>query len=93
MLGAYPIFAAGATDDEKKIAVSQFMIDEHDILVVEAMENFFKNQLLELIDEDYILELKEGLSEYSSVTLVEILTHLRDEYAPMDDIIYMELLA
>ena len=27
-LGAYPIFAAGATDDEKKIAVSQFMIDK-----------------------------------------------------------------
>ena len=92
-LGAYPIFAAGGIDDKKKIAVSQFMIDEHDILVVEAMENLLKNQLLELIDEDYILELKEGLSEYSSVTLVEILTHLRDEYAPMDGVIYMELLA
>ena len=64
------------------------MIDEHDILVVEAMENLLKNQLLESIDEDYILELKEGLSEYSSVALVEILTHLRNEYAP-----YMELLA
>ena len=51
-IGAFPTFAAGATDDEKKIAVSEFMVSEHDILVVEAMENLLKNQALEAINED-----------------------------------------
>ena len=91
-IGAYPTFVAGATDNENKIAVSQLMVTKHDILVVEAMENLLKNQLLEAIDKDYILELKEGLSKYSGVKLVAILKHLREEYAPMDDVIYIGLL-
>ena len=48
--------------------------------------------MIEAVKEDYILELKEGLSEYSSVTLIKILEHLRVNYALMDDMIYNELM-
>ena len=36
----------------------EFILDKHDILVVQAVEELLKNQLIEAIDEDYILELR-----------------------------------
>ena len=57
------------------------------------MEELLKNQLLEAIDEDYILEKKEGISGYHSRKLLELLQHLRQEYAPMDDLVYQKLMA
>ena len=46
--GAYPNFPADATDDEKKVIISDSILDEHDILVVEAMEELLKNQLIKV---------------------------------------------
>ena len=60
--GAYPTFAAYATNDEKKLAISEFIRDEHSIKVVDAVRELLKNQFIEAIDEDYILELKQGKS-------------------------------
>ena len=64
----------------------------YDLKVVEAARDLLKNQVIEAIDEDYILESKEGQSGYSDVTLLEILKHLRNEYATMDDVVYKELM-
>jgi hypothetical protein len=41
--------------------------------------------------EDYILEHREGLSEYSGVKLITILGHLRNQNAPLDKVICKEL--
>ena len=90
--GAYPTFPANATDDEKKALISEFIRDEYDRKVVEAVEDLLKNQVIEAIDEDYILELKEGRSGYSGITLLAILKHLRSEYATMDDVVYKGLM-
>ena len=49
--------------------------------------------MLEAIPEDYILELRQGLSEYNDISLLDILKHLRVEYAPMTEVIHMRLLA
>ena len=57
------------------------------------MEALLKNQLIAAIDEGFILELKKGLSGYSGVTLLEIITHLKTNYAVMDDGIYNNLMA
>ena len=38
--GAYPTFAAYATNDEKKLAISEFIRDEHGIKVVYAVREF-----------------------------------------------------
>ena len=35
--GAYPTFAAYATNDEKKLAISEFIRDKHGIKVVDAV--------------------------------------------------------
>ena len=56
--GAYPIFSTNTTDDEKKLAILEFIRDEHDIKVVDAVQELLKKQFVEAIDEDYILELK-----------------------------------
>ena len=69
------------------------MIEEYDIKIVQAMEGLLKNQLIAAVDEGFILELKKGLSGYSGSTLLQILTHLKTNYAAMDDSIYNELMA
>ena len=90
--GAFFTFPSGADDDTKKQIIAKFLKDEYDIQVVDTVEELLKNQLIEAIDEDYILELKEGISEYSGVSLLQILEHLKTEYAPMDDIVYGALM-
>ena len=65
-LGAYPTFPTNASDDEKKLAISEFIRDEHGIKVVDAVQELLKNQFIEAIDEDYILELKQGIQEWKS---------------------------
>ena len=39
---------------------------------------------IEAIDEDYVVELKEGLREYDGRTLLDLLDHV-NKYAKMDD--------
>ena len=70
----------------------EFILDEHDILAVKAVEELLKNQLIEAIDEDYVLELWEGRSGYSGRTLLEILKHLHAKNVVMDDAVRKEFL-
>jgi hypothetical protein len=90
--GAYPIFATSATDDEKKLSISEFIRDEHGIRVVDAVQELLKNQFIEAIDEDYILELKQGIQEWNGRTLLDLLTHVRTNYATMDDLVYNDIM-
>ena len=82
--GAYPIFAPNATEDQKKKEISEFIEREKGIKTVEATEELLKGMFIEAIDEDYVVELKEGLREYDGVTLLELLEHV-NKYAKMDD--------
>ena len=50
--GAYPTFAVGATDDEKKIAIAEFILSEQDILKAETCGDLLKNQLLDAVDKN-----------------------------------------
>ena len=61
--GGYPTFPTNVTDDEKKLAISEFIRDEHGIRVVNVVQELLKNQCIEAIGEDYILELKQGIQE------------------------------
>ena len=83
--GAYPTFAAGATDDEKKIAIAEFIISEQDILKSETCGDLLKNQLLDAVEEKYFRELRDRYSEYDDKTVLELLEHLFAEYAQMND--------
>ena len=38
--------------------------------------------LIESINENFILELKDNMMDYDGVTLIEILKHLHEKYAP-----------
>ena len=40
--GAFPIFPANATDNKKKKLITEFIRDENDILVIEAVEELLK---------------------------------------------------
>ena len=48
---------------EKKLAISEFIRDEHGIRVVDAVQELLKNKFIEAIDENYILKLKQGIHE------------------------------
>ena len=41
--GAYPMFPNGASDNDKKRIISDFMLDEYDRKVVEAVQDLLKN--------------------------------------------------
>ena len=84
---AYPTFPEDATDNEKKAAISGFILVIYSIIVVQTVKKLPKNQSIEAADENYILKLRERSSEYSGQTLLKLLTHLQREYAPMDDLV------
>ena len=46
--GAYPTFPANATYDEKKAIISEFILNEYDLKVVEAVGDLlkYKSQVL-----------------------------------------------
>ena len=50
---------------------------------MEVVEDLFKGLFLEAIDEDYVVELKEGIRKYNGWALRDLLKHLR-KYAKMD---------
>jgi hypothetical protein len=67
--GAYPTFPTTATDDKKKLVISEFIRDGHGIKVVDAVQELLKNHFIEAIGKDYILELKQGIQERNGRTL------------------------
>ena len=85
--GTYPSFQADATEDEKKKEISKFIEREKGIKTVEVVEDLLKGLFLEAIDEDYVVELKEGMREYDGRRLRELLHHLR-KYGKMDDTVH-----
>ena len=89
--GSYPTFAANASEDEKKREISAFIQREKGIKTVRAVEELLKNMFLESIDEDYVVELKDGLREYDGRTLRDLLGHVK-KYGKMDDAVHAKIM-
>ena len=85
--GAYPTFAANATEDDKKRTISAHIRREKGIKVAKCCERLLINQLLESVDNDYLLELKDGMREYHGRTLRDLLAHLK-KYGKMDNAVH-----
>ena len=81
--GGFPIFPNGATVGQKKL-ISDFIEREKDRKVVKLCEELLKGQLIESINDNFILELKDDMLDYDDVSLIDILKHLRDKYTPQD---------
>ena len=64
----YPTFSDGATDDEKKREVAKFINRKTHIKIAELVEEILKNQLLKAVNEEYIMELRQGVLQYDGVT-------------------------
>ena len=89
--GTHPTFATNATDNEKKLAISEFISDEHGIKVVDAVQELPKNQFIKAINKDYILELKQGILKWNGRTLLDLLPHVRTNYTAIDDLVYNKI--
>jgi len=83
--GLYPTFPPGATENEKRNATATFIIDEKGIKTNEIMEYLLKNQLLEAVDPAYYMELEHPIFKYDKVTVNQMISHLFDNYANIDD--------
>ena len=83
--GAYPTFPFGATEHEKKRIIAEFIVEEQDIIKVDITAELLKGQFLDCIEETYIMELRDPMSEYDDVTLLELLDHVFTNYGEMDD--------
>ena len=73
------------TEQEKKKRISDFIRTETDIKIVEATQYLLKALFIGCIDECYIKEMHQGFSEYNDCTLLELLYHVNNKYAKMDD--------
>ena len=74
--GMYPTFSVGATNDEKKREVAEFINRETHINIAELVEELLKNQLIKAVREEYIMELRQGVLQYDGVTTSELLEHI-----------------
>ena len=83
--GMYPTFSVGATDDEKKREVAEFINRETHIKIAKLVEEILKNQLLKAVSKEYIMELHQGVLQYNGVTTSELLEHIFSNYARIDD--------
>jgi hypothetical protein len=83
--GIFPIFPAGATDDQKRIIIAEFVRDETGIKTAEVTINLLRNQLLEAVDEEYYMELYDDVFRYDRVKPVDFLDHILACYADLDD--------
>ena len=83
--GSYPNFPAGASEFDKKVLISEFILQETDIRKVEVVHELLKNQFIDCIDESYIRELCDGMREYDATTLQELIEHVFSNYGRMDD--------
>ena len=83
--GMYPTFSVGATDEENKREVAEFINRETHIKIAELVEELLKNQLLKAFSEEYIMELRQGVLQYDVMTTSELLEHIFSNYARIDD--------
>ena len=83
--GIFPVFPPGATNDEKRIIIAEFVRNETGIKVAEATINLLRNQLLEAVDEDYYMELYDDVFRYDRVSIPAFLDHILQYYAEIDD--------
>ena len=80
--GGYPTFPNGTTLVQKKQLIYEFIECKKDCKVVKTCEELLKGKLIEAIDENFILKFRKNMMDYDGVPLIELLRHLRDEYAP-----------
>ena len=76
--GVYPVFPAQATDDQKKRITNDFLKREKGIKVAKAVTQLLRKQLLDAIDEEYVMELRHPIFKYERVAVADILNHLFD---------------
>ena len=88
--GVYPVFPAGATNDEKKKEVAEFIDRKTYISVAYIVEELLKNQFLEAIDEKYIIKLRQGVLRYDSVKLLDLIDHVFNNYAKIDNLLVIK---
>ena len=64
----YPTFSVGATDEEKKREVAEFINRETYIKIAKLVEELLKNHLLKAVSEEYYMELRQDVLQYDGVS-------------------------
>jgi len=59
--GIYPTFPTGATDDDKKRIIAEFIRDEYARRLAETVGKILKKQLLDSVNEEYVMELEDEI--------------------------------
>ena len=89
--GAYPIFAAHATENDTKRTMSAHIKQEKGTKTTKSCKRLLINQLLANVNNDYLLQLKDGMREYQGQTLRELLAHLK-KYDKIDNVVHQRIM-
>ena len=60
--GIFPTFPTGATDDDKKRIIAEFIRDEYARRLAEAVRKILKKELLDYVNEEYVMKLEDVIS-------------------------------
>ena len=89
--GVYPTFPATATTDAaKKRIIATFIETEAGIKKAEVMEELLRNQILDAFEEEFYMELHERVYGYDRVTPKQLLEHIFENYAKIDDALLLD---
>ena len=91
--GSYPTFNANLSVADKKKAISNFIEEETDLKIVKATEEILKNEFIDAIEEKFIKKLREGYAEYDNRSLLDLLKHVDEKYAKLDEHVLQEIMA
>lgn len=83
--GVYPTFPANATDVEKKRITAEFIKTETGIKTAAVVEKLLSKQVRDAIEEEYYMELEDPIFKYSQITAYQIIDHVLQNYAVIDD--------
>ena len=83
--GASPTFAKGALDDDKKLAIAEFIVNKKGIKTSTVVERLISKQVRDVIDPEYYMELRHPIFQYSKVATLKTINHILTHYVIVND--------
>ena len=82
--GNEPVVPAGSTGPQIANINSQWKRELTEFKIYDAVHKKLKQQLLSAVDKSYLSSLDDDMFGFTNVTLVQLITHLVDNYAEID---------
>ena len=81
--GLLPVFEEGLTEKQKRHLAAKHNQREEYILRAEKVEDLLRTQLVKWIDDDYICDLRDDITDYDEYSLHQLYDHLFKQFGQL----------